>query len=191
MSAYLLSTEFYQALANELASRAEYSNKEVDTDYNVAVAVRQFMGYGASAFDAPVDAWASAAGQAAALYIWNAAGVDAEYPPHDPVRIAPLTLQRRFYSPEWTPVQTIKHLQCLYHQCCAALDDEFRHHEPRLTMVRPQSVLPRPRRCLFAFAIYTLRRWLDRKGEWNYFDRLKEKEETERNEELWRYRVGH
>jgi hypothetical protein len=122
MSTLIANNRFLDKLANELAARAEDSGKSVDTDYLFASYIREFLGLGAGAFDAPVDAFPKITEMVERLYSANVSAFNACYKESiaagriESAKVESLEFKRKAYWPEWSHVQTIKHLQYLLYQ---------------------------------------------------------------------------
>ena len=119
MSAYVLDAEFFESLASVLATHAENPQNVCDLKYDVACAVREYLGYGSSCFDSPADAYSKALSKVGALYTANVDAVCQRYADDDLSNYMPADSYiraKRLYDVFWPVEQLVKHLQCLKYQ---------------------------------------------------------------------------
>ncbi len=112
MSAFVMLEEGFAQLADELASRAEHPRRTLDTDYMIGEHVREFL----SIRTPYVDAYQIASAKVQELYAANVKAVSYRYEQPD-VALEPLKLTRGSVFTHWTPVELVKHLECLSYQC--------------------------------------------------------------------------
>lgn len=119
MSAFIMQLEGFNDLFNELAVRAESSNRTCDVHYSITRDVLKFLGIDSYAGASEALVNSKALDRVIALFRANVEAVNYRYS-HLPEVIenqpeVPL-LTRNSYWPKWSPVQLLKHLQCLSYQ---------------------------------------------------------------------------
>ncbi len=119
MSSFILPTQGFVMLANELAVYAEDSSKESDAEHWIAAKVREYLGWTSDCFHTPTDAHPQASLRAQELHAANVAAFNGRYEDNDEIpteREQNPSFIRLTYWPQWTPIQFYKSLACLRYQ---------------------------------------------------------------------------
>jgi hypothetical protein len=119
MSAFVMTIEGFNELANELACRAEDSNRTCDVNYSLTRDVRAFLGLDDYQVAAEETINKAATEAMLALFSANVEAVTYRYShmsESERGTYAPPTFSRTAYWPKWTSTQLFKHLHCLRYQ---------------------------------------------------------------------------